>query len=405
MRMPIMRDWKKVQVDFLLRITAILGFLLLVVTGSPLAGKNSRGALVVHTDDNVVWTVLDTDYCDDYAYTGLCDGLNTQSNIDGNFDAGIIWLQAAFPQDANPGVTVVYLGLRHNFTPGFIAAYGFCGPAGTLEIPDSGWPNDWENAGNSIAFGSPIVGQTLFPFYWLAAYGLGGDYLGTGINPTGGYAGFVSNDSPPILDEIFWFGEVHWFEPGYNECPLPPEPGACCLLTGECLDVLLEECEGLGGDFFGDGTVCEPGLCLLSPGACCFYDGHCEIFHGLDCEHFAGAWQGPDTVCDPNPCPPPTQACCFEDGTCMDLSAQGCEDAGGSPMGAGTNCGVVSCRPQALGACCFSDISCQIIGTEEDCSAIGGDTWYDGEACEPNPCFEAPAVEETTWGQIKSGYR
>jgi hypothetical protein len=139
-------------------------------------------------------------------------------------------------------------------------------------------------------------------------------------------------------------------------------------------------------------------------GACCFYDGHCEMFLELDCDHYVGEWLGLYTFCEPNPCPQPTQACCFDGGTCMDLTVSECEETGGSPMGAETNCGQVLCRAPVLGACCLIDTSCEIVGSQEDCSAIGGETWFNGEPCDPSPCFDAPAVEGTTWGQIKASY-
>ena len=78
-----------------------------------------------------------------------------------------------------------------------------------------------------MAFGSPIVGDTFFPFYKLGVYGFDGAYLGTSINPTGGYAAFVDDSNPPVLDECHRFGQVRWYRPGWNECPGGGESAAC----------------------------------------------------------------------------------------------------------------------------------------------------------------------------------
>jgi len=37
------------------------------------------------------------------------------------------------------------------------------------------------------------------------------------------------------------------------------------------------------------------------------------------------------------------------------------------------------------GACCFEDLTCQVL-TEEECVAAEGGYWAAGEACDPNPC-------------------
>lgn len=184
--------------------------LLTLICSPALAGKNAGGAMVVHTGhEDLIFTDFNYDFCqdfEDYAPT-TCEELSHESTF---VDAvgllgAMIWYVAAFHPDTSPGVTVIYFGHDHNFSTGFIGGWGFCGPANTLEIPDGGWPDD-PNAGNSIAFGSPVAGDHLFPFYWLGCYGDTGNYIGTTINPTGGYAGFVSDDNPGVLDEITRFG-------------------------------------------------------------------------------------------------------------------------------------------------------------------------------------------------------
>ncbi len=385
----------------LLRPLLFLFLLALPLTGPDIAqaGKNARGAMIVHCLDEVVYT--DTfDWCgDDYDDPGSCENAVTRSDAS-ETDASVIWAIAAFHETSNPGVTVVYFGLDHNLPLGYVTASSFCGPDGTLEIPDAGWPDD-VGAGNSIAFGEPIVGNRLFPFYWFGIYGFEGAYFGTAVNPTGGYAGFESDDIPSIPDECFNFGQVRWYTPGYNECPEPPALGACCFVTGECQLLMVEECTALGGDFQGDGTVCDPNPCPSTLGACCFADGHCEIMNGVDCEHYNGNWLGPETLCDPTPCDQPSEACCFTNGNCTFVPPEACEQAGGTPQGYGTTCEVIACRAPAMGACCLDDDSC-IVTFEDECGPLGG-IWNDGVACAPNPC--STSIEMTSWGRIKAGYR
>jgi hypothetical protein len=399
-----------------------------------MAGKNANGALVVHTDNSVQWTIF-ADYCGaDFSDPGTCLDANTESTVDGNIYGAVVWLLAAFPDGANPGVTVIFFGIEHNLPFGFIAAWGLCGPAGSLEIPDAGWPDDWATAGNSVAFGSPVSGDTFFHYYWFGAYGLPGNYLQTGINPTGGYAGFVSDDNPGILDEIFLFGRCEWFGPGWNECPeIPPvgaccypdgtcvpgltevgcydsggimwfeeipcdpnpcpQPGACCFEDGSCLFILEMFCDGI---LFIPGVPCEPeNPCPPPPGACCFIDGTCIFMPEDDCTGYLFI---PDTPCEPNPCPQPG-ACCFEDGTCEFVLEENCT---GYLFIPDTPCEPNPC-PQP-GACCYDDQMC-VFTLDTDCYA--NYNWYvfiPDTACEPNPCPPI-AVEETTWGSIKANYR
>lgn len=57
----------------------------------------------------------------------------------------------------------------------------------------------------------------------------------------------------------------------------------------------------------------------------------------------------------------------------------------------------------AMGACCFPDGSCRIMGADE-CQGAGG-TWLGYDVpCNPNPCVPSP-VEISTWGSIRRGYR
>jgi len=189
------------------------------LVGPAQAGKNAGGALIVHTNDEVTFTTTG-DYCGvDFDDPGTCENALTRTDKDENTSA-VIWFLAAFPDTANPAVTVIYFGIDHNLPQGqgYIPNWGYCGPAGSLEVPDGGWPDD-PSAGNSLAFGSPVTGDTLFPFYWFAAYGFEGAYLGTAINPTGVYAAFVDDSVPGVQDGVTKFGTVRWYAVGANECP------------------------------------------------------------------------------------------------------------------------------------------------------------------------------------------
>jgi len=295
---------------------------------------------------------------------------------------------------------VIYFGLNHNLPPGqgYFNNYGLCGPAGSLEIPDAGWP---DVAGNSVAFGSPVVGDTFFPFYFLNAFGFVGAFVGTGINPTGGYAAFISDDNPPVQDNITQFGVVRWGTLGQNDCPdVPVQEGACCFPDGSCIVTPPAQC---GGVYQGDGTVCNPNPCP-APEACCFEDGHCEDLFAADCVARGGAPQGAGSACAGIICdqPPVREACCFQDGHCEDLFAVDCSAAGGTPQGLGTLCATTNCPPPArTGACCFADGSCQVI-TLDECTAAGGNYLGDDTSCDDCPPV---ATETTTWGAIKANYR
>ncbi|MBD3162917.1 MAG: hypothetical protein GF346_10930 [Candidatus Eisenbacteria bacterium] len=204
----------------------LLTLCILALAAAPaVAGKNAGGAMIVHTQNSEQYTGImapcGATY-DQYA-PASCEEAVTQADIGSSSQRQLLWYLAAFHPDADPGVTVVYFGHNHNFPPGegWLDTWNFCGPDGTLEVADPGWPEE-VTAGNSVAFGSPIVDEHLFPFYWFGAYGFEGAFMATGANPTGGYAGFVSDDNPGVLDEIDKFGTLRFYEPGENECPAPP---------------------------------------------------------------------------------------------------------------------------------------------------------------------------------------
>jgi hypothetical protein len=374
---------------------------LMLICSPAMAGKNADGALLVHTDDAVNYTFFaPPDYCAEFETMDLmdCVEFNTSSNfVDPNGLLGaLIYLVAYFHPGSSPGVTVIFFGIEHNLAPGLIAGWDFCGPPNSLEIPDAGWPQEWETAGNSLAFGSPIAGDLIFPFYWFGVYGDAGNFIGTGINPTGGYAGFVSDDNPGVLDEIFLFGYVEWFGPGHNDCDGPPVD-ACCFPDGSCTLEVPGVCYDLGGIPWGV-PFCEPNPCP-QPWACCFEDGTCVMLTEEDCYAAGGTFWGPGIECEPiNPCEPVIGACCDPNGRC-ELAGE--IECGENLWLEGEVCEPNPCpQPEA---CCFEDESCEYILVDE-CVAIGGEPQGEGTDCDPNPCIPIP-VDETTFGSIKAVYR
>jgi hypothetical protein len=341
-----------------MRLALALILFLGALAGAASAGRNANGALVVHTNDTYNYSAQTACYQLDGGPES-CEELNTQA---GRQSGQVIWLVCAFPEQSSPGVTVIYFGIDYddNLDPG--AAYRFCGPAGSLEVPDSGWP--YEGRGNSVAFGSPVFNH-MYPFYVFKvdSYGDGAtEWFSTTINPTGGYAAYVDDSNPPVIDECTRFGTIRWGTAGQNDCALDVPAGACCFEDGSCELLTAELCSEAGGTYQGDNTLCSFTDCPVLIGACCLPDGSCAIASQRDCELAGGVYQGNETTCDPDPCLPPEGACCFPDGTCAMYSQERCEVAGGQYQG-------------------------------------------DGTTCDPNPCPPPVATESTTWGSIKATYR
>ena len=96
--------------------------------------------------------------------------------------------------------------------------------------------------------------------------------------------------------------------------------------------------------------------------------GMCQITMCDECDLYGGTWLGYWVDCDPDPCVYPPGACCFIEGQCVVLA-------------------------------------------EEDCLiAPGAYHWFEGDACDPNPCAatgvpETPEIPRHSWGQIKSIFR
>ncbi len=79
-------------------------------------------------------------------------------------------------------------------------------------------------------------------------------------------------------------------------------------------------------------------------------------------------------------------ACCFREAPCQILGPRGCADLGGSYDGDGTVC---EGNPCTFGACCFGDGSCLVI-LESACAGQEG-TFHSGIECDVAQCPPAQA--------------
>ena len=219
-----------------------------------LAGKNKNGALVVHTNDSYVYsagTVCTTTLGD----PGTCSAAVTRSD---KSSGTVVWLLASFLSSASPGVAGIYFGIDYDdlaLDPG--VAFRACGPAGTLELPDADWP--YSGRGNTIGFGTPIVGDTLFPFYvFRIDGGAPGAFFGTSVNPFGGYASFIDDSAPPVTDRCNRFGQVHWYEAGTNNCPAP----SACAITVTSPSTAVSWTQGTLHEITWNSSLCGPAVAI-----------------------------------------------------------------------------------------------------------------------------------------------
>lgn len=338
----------------------------LVLVGPATSGKNSGGALVVHTDDDLFWTNGVCSFFDSWV-PQICSDLNTRT--DHPYDRpALIYLIAAFPDTSSPAVTSTWFGNDHNLPTYYHNRLGPCGPAGTGEVADPGWPEDPAQAGNHVIYPFPLTDDPFFPIYYISVWGFDGAYYGTGIHPTLGYAAFEDDAAPPEINLIWRFGKVRWYASGENTCPGEgsgePDLVTCCLMTGVCTITSLLECDVNNGTDLGGVYPCEPNPCVQpAPGACCRQSGQCDFVLEFSCDYTGGIFLGEGVGCDPNPC---FGACCYYSGDCLMQALYWCGQMGGGFMGAGTD-------------------------------------------CDPNPCVNSSAPEmlihENTWGAIKARYR
>jgi hypothetical protein len=234
----------------------------------------------------------------------------------------------------------------------YLYAYGPCFPEfGPLEIPCDGWPEPM--SGTRVSWRPECLDGTLVPVYYFGFY----VYYGGGPVPLVDHpelmAGVGSCEDDFEIDDPFLALGTMGVGDAEGEVVCPPPLGACCHPDGTCRLRTREGCLADGQVWIGG--PCQPNPCE-QPGACCLSDGTCVLLPLSLCLAEGGEFYGGD--CEPNPCP--------------------------------------------TGACCF-DIFCVML-TEADCNQQGG-IWKGG-SCWPNPCLTSGvAVQETSWGRVKSLYR
>ena len=147
------------------KILLALGIMALICTPA-MAGPNANGAIIVHTNDS--YTYLSATVCaTPLGQPASCADATTRVESTG---PAVVWFLAAFYTTASPAVSSIYFGVDFDaaeLDPSL--QFGLCGPSGSMEVPDEGWPA--RDAGNIVGFGTPGITSLLFPFYYFQ-YGL-----------------------------------------------------------------------------------------------------------------------------------------------------------------------------------------------------------------------------------------
>ena len=72
--------------------------------------------------------------------------------------------------------------------------------------------------------------------------------------------------------------------------------GACCLSTGQCVQLNAEQCEMFDGQFT-EAVLCDEFVCVPF-GACCFQDLTCQNgLEEVECLGIGGRYQGDSAEC------------------------------------------------------------------------------------------------------------
>ncbi len=108
---------------------------------------------------------------------------------------------------------------------------------------------------------------------------------------------------------------------GDNCCDCPSRTGPCddcggagaCCIFGLCSILSSDDCASAFGQYFGDGTDCDPDPCTEL--GCCLYGGgqFCDTTTHSFCDTIPGStWGGGDFFCWPEHFQPIGQSnCCF----------------------------------------------------------------------------------------------
>lgn len=385
------------------KILLALGIMALICTPA-MAGPNANGAIVVHTDDTYIFGDDDQCIVDGLGYPlpATCPELLTTVST---YLAGgnTIWFLAAFLPSASPDVRTIYFGASFDNVNLKVAtsARGPCGSG--LELPDAGWVSN--TTGDTWGFNDAQT-ASLFRFYWFLVKKIPttvppGAFFCSAVNPTGGYASFIS--SALDTDYITQFGCVKYFQAGSNTCPQGVAvTGACCTPLGDCSVLEPQQCV-LPNHYMGDGTVCLPDNPCPQPGACCVPDlGTCTFGLAADC--LTPNVFMPGAVCLPvNPCPAKGACCTPITGVCYYMLPEDCLPP--QTFMPGLTCLPNNpCPAEHQGACCVIDLGVCVMVYEAQC--IAPNTFHPDWICgENDQCPPPVPTQPTTWGQIKANYR
>ena len=99
-----------------------------------------------------------------------------------------------------------------------------------------------------------------------------------------------------------------WSAENEREDHLAPfSTGACCSETGTCIESYEYQCENVGWNWQGLGTVCVDGCLQNALGACCVGTSICiDNILETNCNAGGGTWLGPNTVCADGECKSPS---------------------------------------------------------------------------------------------------
>lgn len=222
------------------------------------------------------------------------------------------WFVVLAARAGGAAINTVVFGLgAYDSGACYIGYHGPCSPElSPLYVPSGAdWPGP--NTGVAISWSPNCLSGDLVPVAYFGVYGYApGDIPLGDFHPTQA-AVVVSCDDPPEEDPIADFGAMGCGgADGLQVCP-GPGVGACCLPDGECILVTEQEC--LDAGYVWVGGPCDPNPCIPEGGACCVDqngDGNPEtcidVLNFDECEALGGQYQGDGTVCGPNnePCPP-----------------------------------------------------------------------------------------------------
>lgn len=159
------------------------------------------------------------------------------------------------------------------------------------------------------------------------------------------------------------------------------------LLGGLGFDVAGKQLTTLTfNNFVGSTNACAGifAASISQPGACCSAGGMCTDALRSDCTALGGTYLGDGTDCLTNGAACQIGACCFTDNTCDDgFSSIDCDNAGGFYLGEGSTCAMNSCPP--TGACCTETspgIFACTIDFGSTCTLGGGLYLGDGSNCD-----------------------